>query len=109
MQLAKSKYAGFNGTHLWEKVAEQEAIDVSRETVRRVLCGAGLASPQKRRAKKYRARCQLRPRFREMALADATRHDWLEGGDPAMTLVGLQNDATGQDLGSAFQLEYENT
>jgi len=98
VKLAKRKYAGFNGTHLWEELAEQEAIDVSRETVRRVLCGAGLASPQNRRAKEDRARRQRRPRFGEMALVDASRHDWLAGRGPAMALVGLQNDPTGRIL-----------
>ena len=109
VNLAKTKYAGFNDTHLCEKLAENEAVMVSRETVRRVLRGAAIASPQKRRAKKYRSRRQRRPRMGEMVLADASRHDWLEGRGPAMTLMGFQDDATGQMLAAQFQLEYEDT
>src|SRR5664279_3710283 len=43
VNLAKTKYAGFNDIHLCEKLAEQEGVSVSRETVRRVLRGAGRA------------------------------------------------------------------
>jgi len=108
-KLARTKYAGFNDTHLCEKLADQEKIEVSRETVRRVLRAARIASPQKRRAKKYRARRERRPRMGEMVLADASRHDWLEGRGPAMTLLGFQDDATGRILAARFQLEYEDT
>jgi len=63
VNLARTKYAGFNDTHLCEKLAEEEGVIVSRETVRRVLRGAGIASPQKRRAKKYRTRRERRSRM----------------------------------------------
>jgi hypothetical protein len=44
-----------------------------------------------------------------MVLTDASRHDWLEGRGPAFTLIGFQDDATGQILAAHFQLEAENT
>src|SRR5438552_12471711 len=44
-----------------------------------------------------------------MALTDASRHDWLEGRRPMLTLLGFQDDATGQILAAHFQLEAENT
>jgi hypothetical protein len=44
-----------------------------------------------------------------MALTDASRHDWLEGRGPRLTLIGFQDDATGQILAAHFQLEAENT
>ena len=44
-----------------------------------------------------------------MALTDASRHDWLQGRGPQLTLIGLQDDATGQILAAHFQLEAENT
>jgi|SRR5579862_4846952 len=109
VKLAETKYAGFNDTHFSEKLAEEEGVEVSRETVRRVLRAAGIASPQKRRAKKYRARRARRSRMGEMVLGDASRHDWLEGRGPAMTLVGFQDDATGWVLAARFQLEHEDT
>ena len=109
LNLARSKYQGFNDSHLAEKLRVEENLAVSRETVRRLLRAAKLASPQKRRPRRYRSRRPPRPRFGMMALADASRHDWLEGRGPELTLLGFQDDATGQILAAHFQLEAENT
>jgi len=109
VQLAKEKYVDFNDSHLAEKLWEVEGMAVSRETVRRVLRKAGVRSPQKRRAPRYRSRRERKPRLGMMALADASREDWLEGRGPVLTLIGYQDDATGQVLAAGFQLEHEDT
>ena len=109
LNLARGKYQGFNDSHLAEKLRAEENLAVSRETVRRILRAAKLASPQKRRPRQYRSRRPPRPRFGMMALTDASRHDWLEGRGPEFTLLGFQDDATGQILAAHFQLEAENT
>ena len=109
LSLARGKYQGFNDSHLAEKLRAEENLTVSRETVRRILRGANLASPQKRRPRKYRSRRLPRPRFGMMALTDASRHDWLEGRGPELTLIGFQDDATHRILAAHFQLEPENT
>ncbi len=109
VSLARGKYQGFNDSHLTEKLCLEEHLEVSRETVRRILRAAKLASPQKRRPRQYRACRPPRPRFGMMVLTDASRHDWLEGRGPQLTLIGFQDDATGQILSAHFQLEAENT
>jgi hypothetical protein len=109
IELARNKYAGFNDSHLTEKLVELEKMVVSRETVRRILRQAKLRSRQRRRARKYRARRERKPRMGMMVLTDASREDWLEGRGPALTLIGYQDDATGQMLVCAFQLEHEDT
>jgi transposase len=109
LNLARGKYQGFNDSHLAEKLRVEEKLAVSRETVRRILRAAKLASPQKRRPRRYRCRRPARPRFGMMVLTDASRHDWLEGRGPQFTLIGFQDDATGQILSAHFQLEPENT
>ena len=109
VELARNKYAGFNDTHLTEKLNQQEDIEVSRETVRRILRKAKLASPQKRRPPKYRSRRERKPRLGMMVLTDASREDWLEGRGPVLTLIGYQDDASGKVLAARFQLEYEDT
>jgi transposase len=109
LTLARGKYQGFNDSHLTEKLRAEQNLSVSRETVRRILRAAKVASPQKRRPRQYRSRRPPRPRFGMMALTDASCHDWLEGRGPAFTLIGLQDDATGQILAAHFQLEAENT
>src|SRR6266853_6121256 len=107
--LARGKYVGFNDSHLAEKLRDEEDLTLSRETERRILRAAKLASQQKRRPRQYRSRRPPRPRFGMMALTDASRHDWLEGRGPEFTLIGFQDDATGQILAAHFQLEAENT
>src|SRR5271157_588903 len=109
VSLARGKYQGFNDSHLTEKLRAEENLSVSRETVRRILRAAKLPSPQKRRARQYRSRRTPRPRFGMMALTDASRHHWLEGRGPELTLIGFQDDATRQILSAHFQLEAENT
>jgi transposase len=109
LRLARGKYQGFNDSHLCQKLRSEENLELSRESVRRILRHAKLASPQKRRARQYRARRLRRPRFGMMVLTDASRHDWLEGRGPELTLIGLQDDATSQILSAHFQLEPENT
>jgi transposase len=109
LELARGKYAGFNDSHLREKLVEVEQLTLSRETVRRVLRGAKIASPQKRRARQYRARRERKPRLGMMVLVDASRHRWLQERGPQLTLIGFQDDATGQVLAAHFQLEPENT
>src|ERR1035437_8403509 len=109
LNLARGKYQGFNDSHLTEKLRAEENLSVSRETVRRLLRAAKLPSPQKRRPRQYRARRLPRPRLGMMALTDASRHDWLQGRGPELTLISFQDDATSQILSAHFQLEPENT
>src|SRR5512143_347866 len=108
VELARTRYAGFNDSHFHQKLIEQEGFSLSRESVRRLLRAAGLRSPQKRRPRQYRARRERRLRFGLMLLTDASRHDWLEGRGPRLTLLGFQDDATSRVLAAHFQLEPEN-
>jgi transposase len=109
IELARGKYAGFNDTHLREKLEREEAIAVSRSTVRRILRTAGLRSPQKRRPAKYRSRRVRRAQEGMLLLIDGSCHDWLEGRGPELTLLGLVDDATGKVPAARFQIEHENS
>jgi transposase len=108
LTLASNRYAGFNDTHLQEKLAAVEGLTISRSTVRRILRRAGKASPQKRRAPKYRSRRERRPQEGMMLLVDGSRHDWLEGRGPQLTLLGFTDDATSKVPSAHFQLEHED-
>ena len=44
VQLARTRYAGTNHTHLTELLMEREGIDLSRSTVRRILVRAGMST-----------------------------------------------------------------
>ena len=107
--LARGKYAGFNDSHLQEKLKTVEGIDVSRASVQRMLREAGVGSPQKRRAPKYRSRRQRRAQEGMMVQTDGSRHAWLEERGPALTLIGWIDDATGKVPVAHFQTEAENS
>jgi len=109
VKLARGKYAGFNDTHLCEKLAREETIAVSRSTLRRILRAAGLRSPQKRRPAKYRSRRVRRAQEGMLLLIDGSCHAWLEERGPELTLLGVIDDATGKVPAAHFQLEHENS
>jgi transposase len=94
LELARTRYAGFNDRHLCEKLCEVEGFSLGRETLRRLLRSAGIASPRKRRAPSHRQRSLARAREGEMLLLDASLHHWLEDRGPQLTLLGFLDDAT---------------
>ena len=93
--LAKGRYAGFNRSHLTELLAEREGVRLSRSTVRRVLLAGGVRSPRRRRARKRYLRRERYPQEGMLLQIDGSRHDWLEGRGPRLTLIGAVDDATG--------------
>ena len=109
LDLAQGKYAGFNDTHLHEKLTKVEGLKLSRPSVRRILREGKLGSPQKRRPPKYRSRRERREQEGMLLQLDGSRHDWLEGRGPHLTLLGFVDDATNQVPAAHYQLESENS
>ncbi len=107
VELWREKYAGFNDQHFTEKLAEVEGLELSRQTVRRLLRRAGIGSPRKRRPAKYRRRRDRRPQAGQMILWDGSHHDWLEGRGPRLCLMAAIDDATGEVLPGAHFVEQE--
>lgn len=103
VELAQGHYEGANDTHLTELLAEHEGIALGRVTVRRILRGAGVASPRRRRAPRHRSRRERMPQAGLLLQADGSRHDWLEGRGPVLTLLGLIDDATGLVTAATFR------
>lgn len=103
VELARTTYQGFNHQHLTEMLAEKHEILLSRPTVRRILLVAGIASPRRRRAPKHRRRRDRYPREGMLLQLDASRHDWLEGRGPYLSLVGAVDDATGKVPWACFR------
>jgi transposase len=103
LELAQDEYAGLNDSHLADLLAEREGIGIGRSSLQRLLRGAGQASPRKRRAPKHRSRRDRMPREGLLLQTDGSRHDWLEGRGPWLTLVGYIDDATGRVTGAVFR------
>jgi transposase len=102
LHLARTTYAAFNDHHLTEKLREVEGLAIGRETLRQLLRAEGIGPPRKRRPPAHRQRRARRPREGEMLQVDASPHDWLEGRGPRITLLGFQDDATGNVVGAEF-------
>lgn len=104
-RLARTRYDGANDSHLTDLLADEEGIVLSRQTVQRILRGAGLGTARPRRRPRHRRRRDRMPQEGLLVQADGSRHDWLGERGPRLTLVGLVDDATGKLLAATFRLE----
>jgi len=104
LRLNKETYQDYNDCHFTEELAEQsEPIVVSRSTLRRIRRAAGQGSPRKRRAPEYRGHRERVPVAGMLLQTDGSRHDWLEGRGPWLTLVGMIDDANNEVPGAVFR------
>jgi len=101
--LAEGKYAGFNQQHFTEKLAEEEGLQLSRSTVRRILRDAGLRPPRSRRAPKHRQRRERLGQEGMLVQADGSRYQWLGPDGSYLTLIGGIDDATGTVPAAVFR------
>jgi hypothetical protein len=96
LNLLKTKYKGFGPTLAHEKLVEREKLQLSDESVRKLMIEEDLWKPRK--AKKVVIH-QLRERracFGELIQIDGSPHDWFEGRAPACVLLVFIDDATGK-------------
>jgi transposase len=105
IELRRTTYADINDTHLAELLAEREGIDISRPSLQRILRAAGLASPRRRRPPRHRSRRERMAAEGLLLQLDGSRHDWLEGRGPWLTLVGAIDDATGMVPAATFRAQ----
>jgi hypothetical protein len=106
IELYLQRYKGFGPTFTAEKLFEIDAIDLSKETVRKWLIEAG----QWQRGHKPRTHRQWRERkwhCGQMVQMDGSHHDWFEGRRPKCVLMGYIDDATGRIFCRFY--EYEGT
>jgi transposase len=105
VELATTTYTGFNPVHLAETLAEEVGFVLSARTLRRILAAAGVSAVRTRRPRKHRSRRERMPRAGMLLQVDGSRHDWLEGRGPVLTLIGGIDDATGIFTGATFRLQ----
>ena len=105
LQLGQSTYQGCNNQHFTELLAEREGITLSRSSVRRILLEAGIRSTRRRRAPKHRSRRERYPQEGMLLQTDGSRHDWLEGRGPWLSLIGAIDDATGRVPHALFRYQ----
>jgi len=105
VELATTEFAGFNPVHLAETLAEEghAELAVSPRTIRRIMAEAGRALPRTRRSPRHRSRRERMARAGMLLQVDGSRHDWLEGRGPMLTLIGAIDDATGLVTAATFR------
>ena len=96
LRLAQKRYTDVNDCHLQELLERNHAIQVHPEALRRRLRAVGIPPKRSRRARKFRQRRERKAAAGMLLQVDASRHDWLEGRAPHLTLVGAKDDATGE-------------
>lgn len=88
-------YRDFGPTLASEYLANQHGLKVSKETVRKLMVGAGLWKANQPRLKKLHPRRERRSRWGELVQWDTSEHDWLEGrGAEKIYLISMIDDAT---------------
>ncbi len=87
LELAQSTYAGCNTQHFTELLDERE----------------GIRSSRKRRPPRHRSRRERYPKEGMLVQIDGSRHDFLEGRDPWLNLIGAIDDATGKVFHALFR------
>ena len=105
VQLARTRYAGTNHTHLTELLMEREGIDLSRSTVRRILVSAGMNSPRRRRPHRHRVRRKRMAQEGMLPQIDGSHHWWLGEQGPRFALLLAVDDATGTVPDALFSQE----
>jgi hypothetical protein len=101
--LYRTRYGGANVQHFTELLAEREHLGLGVSTVRRILNAAGFRSPRTRRVPAHRRRRERAPQEGLLLQIDGSRHDWLEGRGPMLTLLGAIDDATGMVSAALFR------
>jgi transposase len=96
LDLIKEKYADFGPTLAHEKLAEVHQIQVSRESVRRVMIEEGMWKPKRAKKPPIHQMRERRGCFGELVQIDGSDHAWFEERGPKCTLLVFIDDATGQ-------------
>jgi transposase len=102
LKLSQRVYGEFNDQHFTEKLTEEEGIEVSRETVRKIRRAAGVGPKRKRRGKKHRKRRERKAQEGGMVLWDGSPHPWFGPNLPPCCLMASIDDATGAILAARF-------
>lgn len=96
LNLLKTKYQGFGPTLAHEKLVEKEKLQLSDESVRKLMIEEGLWKARKARKVVVHQLRERRACFGELIQIDGSPHDWFEGRAEACVLLVFIDDATGK-------------
>ena len=93
LELYQAKYGDFGPTLALEYLRKADGEDLSKETLRGWLIGAGLWRPR-RRGSPHREWRERRAHWGELVQMDGSEHDWFEGRGDRASLMVMIDDAT---------------
>jgi len=96
LKLVKAKYGDFGPTLACEYLAQDDAVEVSKETLRRWMIATGLRRGKRRQVEEVHVWRPRRSCRGELVQWDTSVHDWLEGRGRRLYLVAMVDDATSQ-------------
>jgi transposase len=102
LELSKQLYGDFNDMHFMEKLCEDQQIDLSRETVRKLRRRAGIEPKRRRRAPGHRKRRERKAQEGAMVLWNGSPHHWFGSKSSPCCLMAAIDDATGKLLAARF-------
>lgn len=102
VSLIGAHYADFGPTLACEKLREVHQIELSVETVRKAMLGAGLWTARRGAKARTHAMRERRARRGELIQIDGSPHDWFEGRAPRCCLLVFIDDATSELTGLRF-------
>jgi len=96
IELIGTHYRDFGPTLANEKLAELHGIQLSIESTRQLMIGAGYWRTKKGGTVCAHPMRERRARFGELIQVDGSPHDWFEGRGDCCTLLVFIDDATGR-------------
>jgi transposase len=102
LDFLKTKYRGFGPTLAHEKLVEKDRLQLSVESVRKIMIEEGLWKPHKLKKVVTHQLRERRACFGELVQIDGSPHDWFEGRAETCVLLVFIDDATGKLLQLQF-------
>jgi transposase len=104
VKLHQERYADFGPTFACEKLAAEQGLALSPDTLTALLKERGLWQRRRRRGR-HRKRRERRASFGSMLQMDGSHHDWFEGRGPRCVLMVIVDDATGRTWARFYPAE----
>jgi transposase len=96
LDLLKEKYEDFGPTLAHEKLTEVHGLQLSRESMRKLMIAEALWKPKRAKKQPVHQMRERRACFGELVQIDGSDHAWFEGRGERCTLLVFIDDATGQ-------------
>ena len=96
LELIYERYEDFGPTLAHEKLTEVHGLEISRESLRRIMIEEGIWKPRKVKRSPVHQMRERRACFGELVQIDGSPHAWFEDRGPKCTLLVFIDDATGR-------------